>query len=45
MLAILWIVDRLIIAIVGLEPGLVPSLLVQVVEWEMLPENDNADRI
>jgi hypothetical protein len=39
--AILWIIDRLIIAIVGLPPGLVPSLLVQVLEWEMRPENDN----
>jgi len=46
MSAILWIIDRLIIAIVGLdEPGLVPSLLVQVLEWEMRPENDNANRI
>jgi len=43
--AILWLVDELIIAIVGLRPGLAPSVEVVVDAWDMSSVNDNADRI
>ena len=43
--AILWLVDKWIIAIVGLRPGLCPSILVEVETWDMPPVNENANGI